>query len=96
MGRPRSARHGTTSGYKRHKLDNETPCDACTRAQVAYDARRRQIPEQKLKAYIRARAQNRALSTMAHRYPEEYREEYQIELLLAQEEAESYAGEVDS
>lgn len=45
-GRPRSAKHGTTSGYTRHWRDKEPACAACLEAHRNYEnARLRRIKE---------------------------------------------------
>lgn len=80
------ARCGTTSGWSKHQDAGEKPCEACTRAKSEYDARRRDQPEQKRKSRIRAKAQFRAYQTLQHRYPKEYREAYEVALVLVRAE----------
>lgn len=35
-----TTRHGTPSGFTKHQVNSERPCDACIRAKSDYDARR--------------------------------------------------------
>lgn len=85
-GPPRTARCGTTSGYTRHQLDGEKPCDACALAKKEYDKRRKEVPRIRQLNRLHARAQTRALSRLRVLYRDEYRAFYAEEkaLLLAE------------
>lgn len=72
-----AARCGTTSGYTRHQLAGEKPCDACAAAKRAYDKRWRSASAQTRKSRLKARAQGRAYAELGHRYPSEYRALYE-------------------
>lgn len=80
MSRPRSARCGTPSGWSRHKLDDEKPCDACALAKARYDKRSRAAPDKVRVARLRTRAQGRALGALRANYPDEYQRLYQAHL----------------
>lgn len=72
MPRPRTARCGTLSGYARHKLDDNKPCDACTAAKREYDKRWRAAPERTRKSRLSARAQQKAYGRLAREFPDKY------------------------
>ena len=86
MSRARTARCGTTSGYTRHQLDNEKPCDACASAKAAYDKRLRESPAKTKTSRLRARAQNRAEGRLRRMYPDVWRVLYaeEVERALAE------------
>lgn len=75
-GRPRSARCGTPSGYTRHQLDGEKPCDACAASKAAYDKRNKAAPMRRRKDRLRAIAQRRAFQTLREENVERYQELY--------------------
>ena len=77
-GRPRSARCGTPSGYSRHQLDAEKPCDACAAAKAAYDRRHKAAPEHRQRDRLRAMAQRRAVKVLCDENGERYRELYKV------------------
>jgi hypothetical protein len=83
-------RHGTPSGYKRHQLDSEKPCDACARAKQEYDQRWRSSPEQTRRNRLHAKAQGRAHTRMRAIYPEVYAALYAEEKERAYREAGLY------
>jgi hypothetical protein len=85
MARP-LARCGTPSGYRQHQQADEKPCDACARSKSDYDARRRDMPEQRLRSRIRAKAQFRAYQILARKYKKEYQQAYEAELVRVREE----------
>jgi hypothetical protein len=72
-------RHGTTPGWHRHQTLREAPCDACTAAKAAYDARRRERPGVLEQARLRSRAQHRALKRLSKIYPDVYQLLYEEE-----------------
>lgn len=86
MSRARTARCGTTSGYTRHQLDNEKPCDACASAKAAYDKRHREAPERTRMSRLKARAQSRAEARLRGMYPDVWRVLYAEEVERAQAE----------
>jgi hypothetical protein len=79
-------RHGTTPGWHRHQTLGERPCDACTAAKAAYDARRRELPTVTLASRRRARAQRRALTRLSQLYPLVYQLLYEEEKRRAERE----------
>lgn len=81
------ARCGTTSGYRRHRLDDTATCNACARAQAEYDARRRSADKTQQGDRLRSRAQTRALLVLSREHPEEYRELYLAEVARLRAEA---------
>jgi hypothetical protein len=89
------ARCGTPSGWRRHLNEGSKACDACVRAKAEYDARSRSTDEQKLKTRIRAKAQFRAYQALARTYPDEYKHNYERELVLVRQEAEQLARGAD-
>lgn len=72
MSKPRTARCGTPSGYNRHKLDGEKPCDACHAAKSEYDKRWRSASDKVRRSRLNARAQMKAYGRLAHKYPDDY------------------------
>lgn len=74
MGRPRTAKCGTRSGYYRHRKDNEKPCQACTTARHEYDKQR--YAQNGLPSRLRAKAQNLALRELRDHHKDEYDELY--------------------
>jgi hypothetical protein len=63
-------RHGTPSGFRRHQVVGEIPCDSCKRAKREYDQRRLSAPEKARKNRLKARAQARAENDMRRLYPD--------------------------
>lgn len=81
------ARCGTYSGYRRHKADGETSCDACFRAMREYGARQKNTPVNQRKARLRSIAQSYAQSDIRAMYPVEWRKSYDGHLAELFEEA---------
>jgi len=69
-------RHGTPSGWSKHKELGEEPCEACYQARQEYDRRRSASPENLQRSRISARAQNKAYGDLAALYPEKYAKLY--------------------
>ena len=82
-------RHGTNSGWRRHQILGERPCDACFRAKAEYDKLRRDIPEKALRNRQAAEAQRFALSRLSHMYPTTYALLYAEELDRARKRADA-------
>lgn len=76
MSKPRTARCGTPSGWNRHRLDGEKPCDACARAKREYDKQWRSAPDRVRKSRLNARAQRKAYGRLSRLYPEDYAKFY--------------------
>jgi hypothetical protein len=70
-------RHGTASGWRKHRELHEPPCPPCYAAKAEYDAGRRDIPEKASRNRDRAKAQGRARSRLANLHPDEYRRLYE-------------------
>jgi hypothetical protein len=73
------ARCGTPSGYRRHQLDGEKPCDACATAKREYDQRLRSAPEATRRNRLHAKAQACATSRLRSIYPDLYAALYREE-----------------
>lgn len=71
-----TTRHGTPSGFKKHQDLGEGPCAACYAAKATYDKRRLAAPDKKRRNRLSAAAQMQAYRSLAHKYPDEYRETY--------------------
>lgn len=76
----RRPKHGTVSGYQTHLRKGEDPCNPCTNAASANEARKREAPEHVRRSRLRAKAQARAFAELARRHRDEYRELYVREL----------------
>lgn len=72
-------RHGTHSGWSKHKQRGEKPCDSCTRAKEVYDARWLSASDNTKRNRLYAKAQIRAYQSLARKYPEEYQKAYEAE-----------------
>ena len=83
-----TTRHGTNSGWTKHKKLGERACDACTRAKQEYDKRRKAIPEQTRLNRLNASAQGRAEARLRRMYPEDYAALYAEEKARLVEEGE--------
>lgn len=68
-------RCGEYAGYAAHYRNGEEPCEPCRLARNDYVASTRDIGQQ----MARENARNRALSQLAQRYPDEYRELFEAE-----------------
>jgi hypothetical protein len=74
------SRHGTPSGYRRHQILQQDPCDACRAARTAYDARLRATPAGQRRNRQKARAQGRAEGLLRQAHPQEYEQYYRTAL----------------
>lgn len=70
-------RHGTASGWRKHRELHEPPCPPCYAAKAEYDAGRRGIPEIARRNRDAARAQCKAETRLKNLYPEDYRRLYE-------------------
>lgn len=70
-------RHGTPSGWQKHKEMGDDPCAACFAAKADYDRRRRAAPERQRQARLNARAQSKAYVRLAAMYRDDYRRLYE-------------------
>lgn len=77
-------RCGTNSGYARHQVLGEKPCDACCRAKSAYDKRWRSAPKRTQQSRLAAKAQSVALQRLRLAHREEY------DALYAEEKARRF------
>lgn len=84
---PRTARCGTPSGYRRHQLDGEKPCDACATAKREYDMDWRRASGKIQAGRRMAKAQRKAYQRLAHQFPDLYRSYYEeAKVEIAQED----------
>lgn len=70
-------RHGTQSGWRLHQELGERPCDPCWFAKSEYDKERLKATDKQIANRQRAQAQQRAMSELTRRHPEEYRKLYE-------------------
>lgn len=67
-------RHGTHSGWSRHQLLDEEPCDMCREARSRYDQSRSDASKQARR--FAARVQSAAKTELVRRHKAEYDEIY--------------------
>ncbi|MGH7791784.1 MAG: hypothetical protein ACREOB_05665 [Thermodesulfobacteriota bacterium] len=84
-----TARHGTTSGFRRHQTLEERPCDPCFYAKQAYDGKRRALPRRIIKDRLASLAQSLALKELKNNHYNEYRDYYEKHKVQLTKEAEN-------
>lgn len=73
-------RHGTQSGWGKHRKQKTPMCDRCRRAKEDYDHKRLQDPTIRRRQRARARAQSQAYSRLAKLHPKDYQKVYREEV----------------
>jgi hypothetical protein len=71
-----TTRHGTPSGWSRHKDLGERPCPACFYAKKEYDAKRRAATPNQIRNRKHAKAQYLAVKRLMNAHRDEYRQYY--------------------
>jgi hypothetical protein len=85
-------RHGTQSGWRLHQDRGERPCDPCYFAKQAYDQRRKEVPQERIRNRLHARAQTIANQRLKELYPDLYRVFYlEAKARLLVERADEFA-----